>query len=96
VRLDDSATTLPIGAESARQPGGRLRIRQGNRVGERGAQVVVFKVERLEPPFLPRRPQLWLGLLGQGQEICRMPSGDSFGLPAGPKPLGRELTEGLQ
>jgi hypothetical protein len=42
---------------------------------QRGSQVVVFNVESLEPPLRPRPPKLRLGLLGQGQEVCRMPGG---------------------
>jgi hypothetical protein len=95
VGLADLAACLPVGAERA----GPARPAAPGRVGppgQRCPQVVVLAVQPREPAFLVGDPQLGPGLLGQGEQVGRVPAADGIGLAAGLEPFPGVLTDSFQ
>src|SRR5262249_43787091 len=91
------AVDVPEPPERSGQPRARLRLaRLRLAPGEDGSQVVVLGLQPCQPPVLLRRSELRLCLLGQPQEVGRMPSPEVLELPAHLELLERELADRLQ
>jgi hypothetical protein len=56
----------------------------------------VLAVQPREPAFLVGDPQLGPGLLGQGEQVGRVPAADGIGLAAGLEPFPGVLTDSFQ